>query len=50
MSPYVVDASAGIKWLIPEVLTPDALRLRNSGAPLHVPAFFDVELANIVWK
>jgi predicted nucleic acid-binding protein len=50
MSLLVVDASVGIKWFVPEVLTAEALRLRHVGHELHVPAFFDVEVANIVWK
>ena len=50
MSIWVVDASVGIKWFIPEPGSADAVRLRASGQPLHVPAFFDVEAANIVWK
>jgi predicted nucleic acid-binding protein len=50
MSLFVVDASVGIKWFVPEVLSPEALAFRNSGHELHVPAFFDVEITNIVWK
>lgn len=50
MSLFVVDSSVGIKWFVPEVLSPDALAFRNSGHELHVPAFFDVEITNIVWK
>jgi hypothetical protein len=29
MSIYVVDASVGAKWLLPEVGTPEAMRLRR---------------------
>jgi hypothetical protein len=36
MSVFVVDASVGIKWFIPEVHTPDALRLRD---PHRMPLF-----------
>ncbi|MBI2479620.1 MAG: type II toxin-antitoxin system VapC family toxin [Planctomycetia bacterium] len=50
MSLFVVDASVGIKWFVPEVLTPEALQFRQAGHDLHVPNFFDVEIANIVWK
>ena len=50
MTGWVVDASVGIKWFVPEPGTPDAVRIRAAGQPLHVPTFFDVELANIVWK
>jgi predicted nucleic acid-binding protein len=50
MSLFVVDASVGIKWFVPEVLSPEALGFRKSGHDFHVPAFFDVEITNIVWK
>jgi len=50
MSLLVVDASVGIKWFVPEVLSPEALALRHAGHDLHVPNFFEVEIANIVWK
>ncbi len=50
MSLFVVDASVGIKWFVPEVLSPAALAFRNAGHDFHVPAFFDVEITNIVWK
>ena len=50
MSLYVVDVSVGVKWFIPEVATPDSLRLQTGGHELHVPAFFTVEFANILWK
>ena len=47
---FVVDSSVGIKWFIPEVHSSDALRLRAPGPSLHTPAFFDVEIGNILWK
>jgi predicted nucleic acid-binding protein len=50
MSRFVVDASAGVKWFLPEPGTADALRLQQPIHELHVPAFFDLELANIFWK
>jgi predicted nucleic acid-binding protein len=50
MSAFVLDASVGIKWFIPEVHSADALRLRHPNCQLRVPAFFDVEIANILWK
>ncbi len=50
MNDCVVDASVAIKWFVPETLTADALRLRQTGWPLHAPTFLDVELANILWK
>jgi predicted nucleic acid-binding protein len=50
MSLLVVDASVGIKWFVPEILSPEAVTLRNAGHDLHIPDFFEVEIANIVWK
>jgi predicted nucleic acid-binding protein len=50
MSTFVVDASVGIKWYIPEVYDTEARRLQNPAHQLHVPTFFDVEVANILWK
>jgi predicted nucleic acid-binding protein len=50
MSRFVVDASAGVKWFLPEPDAADALRLQNPAHELHVPTFFDLELANIFWK
>lgn len=50
MSLYVVDVSVGVKWFVPEVGTPDALRLCGGIHQLHIPAFFEVEFANVLWK
>lgn len=50
MSLYVVDASVGVKWMLPEPYTTEALRLQNPAHQLHSPAFFNVELANILWR
>jgi len=50
MSRFVVDASAGAKWFLPEAGSQDAARLQDPAHELHVPAFFDVEIANIFWK
>ena len=50
MTVYVVDSSVGMKWFVPEVHSSDAQRLQNPTAELHVPTFFDVEMANILWK
>jgi len=44
MSVFVVDASVGLKWFVPEVHSPDALRLQDPTHQLHVPAFYDVEV------
>ncbi len=50
MSLFVVDASVGIKWFVPEVLAANALQVRRPEHILHVPTLFDVEMGNIVWK
>src|SRR5262245_47450810 len=50
MSLYVVDASVGVKWLVPEIHADAALRLQDPAHELHVPTFFDVEVCNILWK
>ena len=50
MSRYVVDASAGVKWFMPEPGAADAARLQDPAHELDVPSFFDLEVANIFWK
>ena len=50
MSLYVVDSSVVTKWYVPEVLSGEALRVRDSGIPLHAPDFLSLEVANILWK
>jgi predicted nucleic acid-binding protein len=50
MSLYVVDASAAIKWILPEPGSADALRLQDPAHELHAPAFLDLEIANVLWK
>ncbi len=50
MSLFVVDASVGVKWFVPEVHADAAQRLQDPAHELHIPTFFDVEVANIVWK
>jgi predicted nucleic acid-binding protein len=50
MSLFVVDASAGLKWFVPEVHSDAADRLRVPAHELHVPGLFDVELGNVLWK
>jgi predicted nucleic acid-binding protein len=50
MSAFVVDASVGIKWYVPEVYDADARRLQAPAHELHVPTLWDVETANILWK
>ena len=50
MSVFIVDASTGIKWFVPEVHQADAQRLQNATFQLHIPTLFDVEIGNILWK
>ncbi len=50
MSLFVVDASVGLKWLIPETHEADAKRLQGPAHELHVPTLFDIEIGNILWK
>ncbi|HUY87854.1 MAG TPA: type II toxin-antitoxin system VapC family toxin [Pirellulales bacterium] len=50
MSLYIVDASVGVKWFVPEVDSDAAQRLQNPVHQLHVPSLFDVEVANTIWK
>lgn len=49
MTQYVVDASVGIKWFLPEVHSDAARRLRGTQG-LHVPELFNVEVANVLCK
>ena len=50
MTRYVVDASVGIKWFLPEIHSEAACRLSSLKASLHVPAFFYLELGNVLSK
>ena len=50
MTRYVVDASVGIKWFLPEIHSEAASRLSSFKASLHVPAFFHLELGNVLSK
>jgi hypothetical protein len=50
----VIDASVGLKWVLPEPDAAAALalrdRLRETGAPAHVPDLFWAETANVLWR
>ena len=50
MSVYVVDASVGMKWFLPEIHTEPALRLLTGSHYLLVPDLFFPEFGNILWK
>jgi len=47
---YVVDASVAIKWFIPERLSEAAGRLHQANHSLSVPAFFWLEIGNVLTK
>jgi predicted nucleic acid-binding protein len=47
---YVVDASVGLKWFLPEELTSNAERLLAEKQELLVPDLFFVEIGNALWK
>ncbi|MDA2910801.1 type II toxin-antitoxin system VapC family toxin [Nitrospiraceae bacterium AH_259_D15_M11_P09] len=49
MTEYVVDASVGIKWFIPEPYS-DAARRMRARQDLHVPELFSVEVGNALCK
>jgi predicted nucleic acid-binding protein len=50
VSGYVVDASVAIKWFIPEIHSEAAVQARRLRQRLHVPAFFTLELGNVIAK
>jgi predicted nucleic acid-binding protein len=47
---YVVDASVAIKWFVPERLSESAGRLHQAAHSLSVPAFFWLEIGNVLAK
>lgn len=50
MTRYVVDASVGIKWFVPEVHSDAAQLLLMADHALFVPDLFFPEVGNILWK
>ena len=50
MTKFVVDANVAIKWVLTEIHSDAALRLRNSDSEMLVPDFFFPEIGNIFWK
>jgi predicted nucleic acid-binding protein len=50
VSAYVVDASIGVKWFMPEVHSEAARRLRGAEAMLHAPMLFLLELNSVLCK
>lgn len=47
---YVIDASVVLKWFIPEEHSESVLRLKDSDARLHAPAFLTLEVGNVLSK
>jgi hypothetical protein len=45
---YVIDASVAIKWLVPEALSEEALRLLDAGEELLAPEMLMIEAANVL--
>lgn len=50
MKGYVIDASVAIKWFIPEIYSDVALHVRRLEAPLHVPAYIQLEVGSVLAK
>lgn len=51
MKRYVIDASVGIKWFIPEIYSESASHLlHNEEVDLFVPDLFFAEFGNVLWK
>lgn len=47
---WVVDASIAVKWVIPEVLSDRADRVRDGDEDVLAPDLLLVEVANALWK
>lgn len=47
---WVVDASIAVKWVIPEVLSDEADRLRDGDDDFVAPDLLLVEVANALWR
>jgi predicted nucleic acid-binding protein len=47
---WVVDASIALKWVIPEVLSEEADRLRGGDDDFLAPDLLLVEVANALWR
>jgi len=47
---YVVDASVAVKWFVPERFSEAAGRLQQPDRRLSVPAFFWLEIGNVLSK
>lgn len=47
---WVVDASVAVKWVIPEMLSDEADRVRDGGDDVLAPDLLLVEVANALWR
>jgi len=47
---WVIDASVAVKWVIPEVLSEHAERLREGANDVLAPDLLLVEVANALWR
>ena len=50
MKKLVVDASVAIKWFLPEVHSPAAIRLLDPQTYLFAPDLIGPEIGNTLWK
>lgn len=54
VGPAVIDASVGLKWVLPEPGADAAIALRDrlvaAGSPVYVPDLFWAEAANVLWR
>jgi len=46
----VIDASVGVKWLVPEIHSIEASLLMSSEIRRHVPTLFYTEVSQTIWK
>ena len=46
----IIDASVGVKWLIPEILSAEADRLMTKEIRRHLPTLFYTEVSQTIWK
>lgn len=46
----IVDASIGVKWLVPESHSAEAATLMVPGIRRHVPSLFFTEVSQTIWK
>ena len=50
MRRYVLDASVAVKWLPPEDLSPQAVRLLKGNNSFLAPDLIYGEVGNVLWK